>query len=69
MSAIEPLATHVAIVLDGRLATFGPLDELRCAYAEQSLEKIYHRIAKSARTLPRALWHCDARQRPYSPGP
>ena len=52
MSAIEPLATHVAIVLDGRLATFGPLDELRCAYAEQSLEKIYHRIAKSRGLCP-----------------
>jgi len=47
MSAIEPLATHVAIVLDGKLATFGTLDELRRIHGEQSLEKIYHRIAKS----------------------
>src|SRR5436309_15352464 len=29
MSAVEPLATHVAILLCGRLAAFGTLEELR----------------------------------------
>ncbi len=48
MSAIEPLATHVAILLRGRLATSGTLEELRAAYSgEPSLEAIYHRIARA----------------------
>jgi ABC-type multidrug transport system ATPase subunit len=46
MSAIEPLASHIAIMLDGKLAAFGTLDELRSAHCEQSLERIYHRIAR-----------------------
>ena len=29
MSAIEPLATHVAVLLSGKLAAFGTLDELQ----------------------------------------
>jgi ABC-type multidrug transport system ATPase subunit len=46
MSAIEPLATHAAIVLEGALAAAGTLDNLRRAHGEQSLERIYHRIAR-----------------------
>ncbi|MBU6398755.1 MAG: ABC transporter ATP-binding protein [Verrucomicrobia bacterium] len=47
ISAIEPLATHVAILLDGHLAASGPIDELRAAHAEDSLETIYHRVARA----------------------
>ncbi len=48
MSAIEPLATHVAILLEGRLAASATLDELRAAHPDEaSLEAIYHRIARS----------------------
>ena len=47
MSAIEPLASHVAILLQGRLAAFGTVDELRAEHAEfESLEFIYHQIAR-----------------------
>jgi ABC-type multidrug transport system ATPase subunit len=46
MSAIEPLATHVAILLQGELAAHGALEELHAAHGEESLEKIYHRIAR-----------------------
>jgi ABC-type multidrug transport system ATPase subunit len=49
MSAIEPLATHIAILLRGRLAAFGALETLRAEQgAEDSLETIYHRIARGA---------------------
>jgi ABC-2 type transport system ATP-binding protein len=48
MSAVEPLASHVAILLHGRLAAFGSLDDLRAgSTAGDSLETIYHRIARS----------------------
>lgn len=47
MSAIEPLATHVAILLAGKLAAFSTLNELRADHATaDSLETIYHRIAR-----------------------
>ncbi|MFA6544623.1 MAG: ABC transporter ATP-binding protein [Limisphaerales bacterium] len=47
MSAVEPLATHIAILLRGRLAAFGTLEALRAEHgAEDSLEIIYHRIAR-----------------------
>lgn len=50
MSAIEPLATHVAILLDGTVATSGTLDELQARYHDEpSLEAIYHRIARERR--------------------
>jgi ABC-2 type transport system ATP-binding protein len=46
MSAVEPLATHVAILLQGELAAFGTLADLRSKYGEdKSLESIYHEIA------------------------
>lgn len=47
MSAIEPLATHIGILLQGKLATFGPLAELRAQHSDtDSLESLYHRIAR-----------------------
>ena len=47
MSAVEPLATHAAILLQGRLAAFGALEDLRAEHGEQdSLETIYQRIAR-----------------------
>jgi ABC-type multidrug transport system ATPase subunit len=47
MSAIEPLATHVAILLQGRLAASGTLPGLCAEHREcDSLEAIYHRIAR-----------------------
>jgi ABC-type multidrug transport system ATPase subunit len=47
MSAVEPLATHAAILLRGHLALDGSLDSLRAQYPEEtSLEAIYHRIAR-----------------------
>jgi ABC-2 type transport system ATP-binding protein len=46
MSAVEPLATHVAILLQGELAAFGSLADLRSKYGQdKSLESIYHEIA------------------------
>jgi ABC-2 type transport system ATP-binding protein len=50
MSAVEPLASHVAILLCGRLAASGGLDELRAEHGgDDSLEAMYHRIARSRR--------------------
>jgi ABC-type multidrug transport system ATPase subunit len=50
MSAVEPLATHVAILLQGRLAAFGALEELRGEFNDcASLEEIYHHIARECR--------------------
>jgi ABC-type multidrug transport system ATPase subunit len=47
MSAVEPLATHVAILLQGQLAAFGSLSELRAEnYDSSSLEDLYHQIAR-----------------------
>ena len=56
MSAVEPLATHVAILLQGRLAAFGRLSELRADHPDaDSLETIYHRIARQQRTMEDVL--------------
>jgi len=50
MSAIEPLASHVAILLQGRLAAFDTVNELRAEYGGvESLEFIYHQIARGKR--------------------
>jgi ABC-type multidrug transport system ATPase subunit len=47
MSAVEPLASHVAILLQGRLAAFSTLEELRAgAEPGDGLEDIYHQIAR-----------------------
>ena len=46
MSAIESIASHVAVLLQGRLVANGTLDSLRAEYSDAgSLESIYHRIA------------------------
>ena len=48
MSAVEPLASHVAILLNGKLAAFGTLNDLQQQHSSDgSLEQIYHRIARS----------------------
>jgi ABC-type multidrug transport system ATPase subunit len=53
MSAVEPLATHAAILLRGKLAAFATLKELRAqADGDPSLEKIYHRIAREHYPTP-----------------
>ena len=50
MSAVEALATHAAILLQGRLAAAGSLADLRTSHpGEGSLEAIYHRIARQNR--------------------
>ena len=57
MSAIEPLATHAAILLQGRLAASGTLEDLRAAHRENSLEAVYHRIARQTRAVaPEEVW-------------
>jgi ABC-type multidrug transport system ATPase subunit len=51
MSAVEPLATHVAILLQGRLGAFRTVDDLRAEHGvNDSLESIYHQIACRGRT-------------------
>jgi ABC-type multidrug transport system ATPase subunit len=50
ISAVEPLATHVAVLLQGELAAHGTLSELRDRFGEPSLEAIYHAIARRRRT-------------------
>jgi ABC-type multidrug transport system ATPase subunit len=51
MSAVELLATHVAILLQGRLAAFRAVDDLRAEHGvNDSLETIYHQIARRGRT-------------------
>jgi len=47
LSAVEPLATHVAVLLQGELATCSTIEALRADYGpEAALESIYHRIAR-----------------------
>jgi ABC-type multidrug transport system ATPase subunit len=47
ISAVEPLATNVAVLLNGRLAAYGSVNELRARYPdEKSLELVYRRIAR-----------------------
>jgi ABC-type multidrug transport system ATPase subunit len=49
ISAVENLATHVAILLSGQLATNAALRDLRFTFPEQnSLEAIYHAIARAS---------------------
>ena len=56
MSAIEPLASHVAILLQGRLATFNTVDALRAEHdGMDSLENIYHQIARHNREREEAF--------------
>ena len=52
LSAVEPLASHVAVLLRGRLAAFGPLAAMRVEHgANDSLESIYHQIARARHEL------------------
>ncbi len=51
ISAIEPLATHVAILLQGRVIAAGALEELRGVCGEHSLEAIYHKLARQQQQL------------------
>jgi ABC-type multidrug transport system ATPase subunit len=47
ISAVEPLATNVAVLLNGSLAAHGSVSELRARYpAVESLESVYRRIAR-----------------------
>ena len=47
ISAVEPLATNVAVLLNGSLAVHGSVIELRGRYPdEESLESVYRRIAR-----------------------
>lgn len=45
--AVEPLATHAAVLLEGKLAAHGSIDELRANYGPISLEAIYHTVARN----------------------
>jgi ABC-type multidrug transport system ATPase subunit len=52
MSAVEPLATHTAVLLEGKLATHGRIDDLREAFGvDESLESIYQAIARGQRCV------------------
>lgn len=52
ISAIEPLANNVAVLLAGRLAAAGDVDDLRAQYAEfGSLESLYYKIAAAEEVL------------------
>jgi ABC-type multidrug transport system ATPase subunit len=56
MSAIEPLATHAAILLQGELAAFGTLEELRGESSEDgSLESVYYQIALRRQAMEEVL--------------
>lgn len=56
MSAVEPLATHVAILLQGELAAFATVETLRAAHGEDdSLEFIYHQIALRGQPVEEAF--------------
>ena len=46
ISAVEPLATHVAVLLEGTLAALGSIDELRASFGQHSLEAVYHLVAR-----------------------
>jgi ABC-type multidrug transport system ATPase subunit len=44
--AVEPLATHAAILLEGNLAAHGSIEGLRSDYGPLPLEAIYHSVAR-----------------------
>jgi Cu-processing system ATP-binding protein len=50
ISAVEPLATHAAVLLEGNLPAHGSIDELRANYGPISLETIYSSIARNRMT-------------------
>jgi ABC-type multidrug transport system ATPase subunit len=47
ISAVDSLATEVAILLQGRLAARGSPESLRDQHGDLTLEEIYHRIART----------------------
>jgi ABC-type multidrug transport system ATPase subunit len=56
MSAVELLASHVAILLHGQLAAFRTVDDLRAEHGvNDSLESIYHQIARRGRTTEEVI--------------
>jgi ABC-type multidrug transport system ATPase subunit len=46
ISALEPLATHLAVLLDGKMAAHGSVEELRDGPGAVSLESIYYSVAR-----------------------
>ncbi len=56
ISAIEPFATHVAVLLRGRLTAFSTIDVLHADHEDNdSLEAIYHQIALRDRSVDEAI--------------
>jgi ABC-type multidrug transport system ATPase subunit len=56
ISAVEPLATHVAILLEGRIEACDTLAEVRAGHgAGDSLESVYHQIARCGREATEVL--------------
>jgi ABC-type multidrug transport system ATPase subunit len=51
ISAVAPLATHAAVLLRGRLAAFGTLEELSARDGGASLETIYHQTARQVHQI------------------
>ena len=48
ISAVEPLATHALILLNGSPAAFGPVDALRAEYRHSAtLEELYQHVARA----------------------
>jgi ABC-type multidrug transport system ATPase subunit len=47
ISAIEGLASHVAILVRGRLAAFEPVEALQAKWGDTSLEQAYTRIVRT----------------------
>ncbi len=46
ISAVESLASHVVILLNGSVAAAGALEELQITFPDSSLESIYHQVAR-----------------------
>ena len=55
ISAVEPLASHVAILLGGKLAAFGEIEALRQEHGDHSLESLYYRVARGSYTQEEVL--------------
>lgn len=51
MSAVEPLATDVAILFNGKLAAHGSIESMRAEAPEASLESIYFSIGRRPRAI------------------
>lgn len=55
MSAVEPLTTAVAVLLEGKLAACGDIDDLRRNFGETSLEAVYRAVARRRQIIPQKL--------------